>query len=114
MQTIFSDIFKQEYHNKNSSVTYWLNNMDNIISLVSSGKLVRKRIWLGGCAGIAVGVAGCAGGAAAMAAKNNHCLRLGNNIVFLFNCNNCNNDTYKTGLLNIRNTSWMHIKLPLF
>lgn len=47
--------------------TYWLNNMDNIISLVSSGKLVRKRIWLGGCSGIAVGAAGWAGGAAAMA-----------------------------------------------
>lgn len=27
----------------------WLNSMDSIISFVSSGKLVRNRIWLGGC-----------------------------------------------------------------
>ena len=26
----------------------WLNNMLSIISLVSAGRLVRKRIWLGG------------------------------------------------------------------
>lgn len=27
----------------------WLNNIDNIISLVSSGKLVKNKIWFGGC-----------------------------------------------------------------
>lgn len=30
----------------------WLNNIDNIISLVSSGKLVKKRIWFGGCSAV--------------------------------------------------------------
>lgn len=29
--------------------------MESIISLVSSGRLVRKRIWLGGCSGITAG-----------------------------------------------------------
>lgn len=33
----------------------WLNNMDNIISLVSSGRLVKNRIWLGGCSAVLVG-----------------------------------------------------------
>lgn len=31
--------------------TYWVKSIDNIISEVSSGRLVRKRIWLGGCSG---------------------------------------------------------------
>lgn len=46
--------------------TYWLNNMDSMISLVSSGRLVRNRIWLGGCSGIALAVviAGCTAEAA--------------------------------------------------
>jgi len=30
--------------------------MDNIISLVSSGKLVKNNIWLGGCSGMTAGV----------------------------------------------------------
>lgn len=35
--------------------------MDNMSSLVSSGRLVMKRIWLGGCSGIAgAGTAGTA------------------------------------------------------
>lgn len=42
--------------------TYWLNNMDNIISFVSSGRFVKNKIWLGGCSGIVVGPAGAAGG----------------------------------------------------
>lgn len=29
--------------------THWLNSIDNIISDVSSGRLVRNKIWLGGC-----------------------------------------------------------------
>ena len=41
--------------------TYWLNNMDNIISLVSSGKLVKNKIWFGGCSGMAEGTLGPAG-----------------------------------------------------
>ena len=41
--------------------THWLNSMDSIISLVSSGRLVMKRIWLGGCSGRAgAGTAGAA------------------------------------------------------
>ena len=35
--------------------TYWLKSIDNIISLVSSGRLVKNKIWLGGCSGIVVG-----------------------------------------------------------
>lgn len=30
----------------------WLNNIDSIISLVSSGKFVKKRIWFGGCSAV--------------------------------------------------------------
>merc|ERR1719483_1706786 len=45
----------------------WLNSMDNIISFVSSGRLGMKRIWLGGCSGMALGMDGAddagAGGA---------------------------------------------------
>lgn len=32
--------------------TYWLNNIDNIISEVSSGRFVKNRIWLGGCSAL--------------------------------------------------------------
>lgn len=35
--------------------------MDNIISFVSSGRLVKKRIWFGGCSGMAFGAAIAAG-----------------------------------------------------
>ena len=38
--------------------------MDNIISFVSSGRFVKKRIWFGGCSGIAVGPEGAAGAGA--------------------------------------------------
>lgn len=31
--------------------TYWLNNIESIISLVSSGRFVKNKIWLGGCSG---------------------------------------------------------------
>lgn len=42
--------------------------MDNIISVVSSGKLVMKRIWLGGCSGIVCTTGADGGGAAAAGA----------------------------------------------
>ena len=43
-----------------------MNNIESIISLVSSGRFVRNRIWLGGCSGITVGAAPGAGAAAAV------------------------------------------------
>jgi len=48
--------------------TYWLKSMESIISLVSSGRLVRKRIWLGGCSGITAGAACTPPAAASLAA----------------------------------------------
>lgn len=36
--------------------THWLKSMLSIISLVSSGRLVRKRMWCGGCSGMAAGL----------------------------------------------------------
>ena len=35
--------------NINKTSTYWLNNIDNIISFVSSGRFVKNNILLGGC-----------------------------------------------------------------
>lgn len=37
-----------------TKTTYWLKSMHNIISVVSSGRLVINKIWLGGCSGIAL------------------------------------------------------------
>lgn len=34
---------------ENRENTHWLKSIDSIISDVSSGRLVRNRIWLGGC-----------------------------------------------------------------
>ena len=45
--------------------------MDNIISLVSSGRLVKNKIWLGGCSGMEDGadVTGAAGAVGAAETK---------------------------------------------
>ena len=67
-------------HNKTMKAvdgTDWLNSMDNIISLVSSGRLVMNKIWLGGCSGntgvplrAAGGVGGGTAGNAALSAAD--------------------------------------------
>lgn len=46
----------------NNKDTYCVKSIDNIISEVSSGRLVRNRIWLGGCSGTVMPPAPCTGG----------------------------------------------------